>query len=240
MKFHVLASGSKGNAFVLEKKDTKILIDCGTTKKYLNDSFKTLDLDMNTLNSIFITHNHSDHIRQINMFKKHPFLYAPEKLLFEHNLVLPYEPFTIGDFNIMPLPTSHDADVSVGYVIQDFEHKLIYMTDTGYVQQTHLKYMQDADYIILESNHDPDLLMKTNRPYFIKQRILSDKGHLSNDGAGEVLNQIVGTNTKEIVLAHLSEEGNTETLAIETVSKYLNGYKGKLKVAKQYEIVSSD
>lgn len=240
MKFYMLASGSKGNAFILEKQNTKILIDCGTTKKYLMNSFDVLNIEPRELNSIFITHNHVDHIRQIKSFQNHPRVYAPEPLDIHHEIVFPYQSFQVENFNILPLPTSHDAESSVGYVIQDNEHKLVYMTDTGYVKSSHLEYMKDADYIILESNHDPDLLMKTKRPYFVKQRILSDSGHLSNDHAGQVLSQIVTSKTKEIVLAHLSEEGNTENLALSTVRKYLNGYGGKLKVGKQYEIVSSE
>ena len=239
MNFHLLASGSKGNAFVLEKDGSMILIDCGTTKKYMIESLTALNLNPEMFDSVLITHNHSDHVRQINMFKNHPNIYTPEPLAVSHKLAVPYEPFKVNQFVILPLPTSHDADTSLGYVIQDGEHKLVYMTDTGYVKTSHLEFMRDADYIILESNHDPDLLMKTSRPYFVKQRSLSDTGHLSNDSAGEVLSQIVTSRTKEIILAHLSEEGNREDLAIHTVSKYLNGYQGLLKVGRQREIVSS-
>lgn len=236
----MLASGSKGNAFILEKQNTKILIDCGTTKKYLMNSLEMLKMNQSDFESVFITHNHIDHVRQIKLFQNHPEVYTPEPLDIQHKIVLPYQAFQLGKFKVIPLPTSHDAKSSVGYVIQDDDQKLVYMTDTGYVKTSHLQYMKDADYIILESNHDPDLLMKTRRPYFVKQRILSDSGHLSNDHAGQVLSQIVTSKTKEIVLAHLSEEGNTESLALNTVSKYLNGYRGKLKVGKQYEIVSSE
>lgn len=240
MKFHMLASGSKGNAFILEKNDTKLLIDCGTTKRYFLNSLNLLEISIEDFDGILITHNHSDHIKQINIFKDHPFVFSPEQLNIDHHFVYAYEPFMIDDFEIFPLPTSHDAEVSVGYVISDREHKLVYMTDTGYVKEEHLQYMYGADYIVMESNHDPELLMKTKRPYYIKQRILSDSGHLSNDDAGEVLGKIVTSATKEIILAHLSEEANREDIALDTVSKYLNGYKGKLKVGKQYEILSSD
>lgn len=234
----MLASGSKGNAFILDTHDTKILIDCGTTQRYLKDAFARIGYDKNMFDSIFITHNHSDHISQIRMFKDHPSIYSPEALVVDHELVLPYDTINIGSISVLPLATSHDADVSVGYVIEAGGKKLVYMTDTGYVKDSDLKYMMDADLIVLESNHDPQLLMSTRRPYMIKQRILSDYGHLSNDDAGRILSKIISDNTQEVILAHLSGEANNEELALNTVAKYLNGYKGRLRAARQFEILT--
>ncbi|HZJ86831.1 MAG TPA: MBL fold metallo-hydrolase, partial [Erysipelothrix sp.] len=131
-----------------------------------------------------------------------------------------------------------DTIDSVGYIIEDTDHKLVYITDTGYIRNEDLNLLLDADIIVLESNHDPKMLMDSKRPYYIKQRILSDTGHLSNDKAGTILAQIVSDNTQEVVLAHLSDEANTEELAFDTVSRYLNGFKGRLKVGKQHEVVS--
>lgn len=240
MKFYMLASGSKGNAFILDTHDQKILIDCGTTRRYLNEAFDEIGYNKDMFDNILITHNHSDHTSQIRMFKDHPNIYSPEELVVGHTLVTPYVELVFGDVSVLPLATSHDADVSVGYVIEAGNKKLVYMTDTGYVKDSDLKYMMDADLIVLESNHDPHLLMNTRRPYMIKQRILSDYGHLSNDEAGMVLSKIISDRTQDVILAHLSGEANSEELAINTVSKYLNGYRGRLRAARQFEIISGE
>lgn len=240
MKFYMLASGSKGNAFVLDTHDQKILIDCGTTRRYLNEAFEQIGYDKDMFDNILITHNHSDHISQIRMFKDHPNVYSPEALVINHTLVKPYVALNFGSVRVLPLATSHDADVSVGYVIEASGKKLVYMTDTGYVRDSDLEYMMNADLIVIESNHDPHLLMNTKRPYMTKQRILSDYGHLSNDEAGRVLSKIVSDRTQDVILAHLSGEANNEALALATVSKYLNGYKGRLRAARQFEIISGE
>ena len=115
------------------------------------------------------------------------------------------------------------------------------MTDTGYVKTQDYDYLMDADHYILESNHDPVLLMKSNRPYYIKQRILSDTGHLSNEKAGHVLAEVITDKTKSITLAHMSLEANTEEIALETIHAHLEHHDTEgilIQVAKQFEIVS--
>lgn len=237
MNYHLLASGSKGNAFILENGVSKLLIDCGMTQRYLKTSLSELNIELSDLDAVLITHDHIDHVSAINLFKNHQ-IYSPGSLKVNHEIIKPYEKFNHGSFEIMAIPTSHDTDISVGYVIEDPKHKLVYITDTGYIKNEDLKYLKDAEIIVMESNHDPELLMKTNRPYHIKQRILSDKGHLSNESAGTILSQIVSDKTQEIILAHLSEEANTEDLAYETVRTYLGAYDGEIKVGRQTEIVS--
>lgn len=237
MIYHLIASGSKGNAFVLENGSSKLLIDCGTTQRNIKSSLESLAIDLHQLDAVLITHDHVDHISALNLFKNHT-IYSPTPLKQNYQEIKPYEKFTHGSFEIMAIATSHDTDISVGYIIEDPHHKCVYITDTGYIRNDDLKLLQGADIIVMESNHDPKMLMDTNRPYHIKQRILSDTGHLSNDSAGTILSQIVSQNTQEIILAHLSDEANTEDLAKETVSQYLENYQGALKVGKQHAIVS--
>lgn len=236
MKYSILASGSKGNCSIIESKGIKIMIDCGTTKRYLTSSFESLNITPSGLDALLITHDHSDHTSQLKHFKDLD-IYSPTALLFDTIPIEAYVPFNIGHMLITPIQTSHDAGVSVGYIIDDGQHKLVYITDTGYIREHDFKFIKDADFYIMESNHDPELLMETSRPYYIKRRILSDTGHLSNHDAGLVLSKVISDNTKEIVLAHMSEQANTKELALDTVSRLINNNEVKLSVAHQYKII---
>lgn len=240
MKYHVLASGSKGNSCIIQSQGTKILIDCGMTQKYLKASFIDLDVDYNQFDALLITHDHSDHTKQLRMFRDLN-IYSPSQIDYSYTEVIPYESFMIDHILVMPIKTSHDTEHSVGYVFDDGISKLIYMTDTGYVREQDYHYLEDADHYILESNHDPELLMQSNRPYYIKQRILSDTGHLSNENAGLLLSAIVTKRTKSITLAHMSLEANTEEVALSTIHRHLESHDLEntlIQVAKQFEIVS--
>lgn len=236
MKYTLLASGSKGNACLVESENHKILIDCGTTKKYLTASLESIDVTYEDIDLLLITHDHSDHTKQIKTFKNHRVL-SPTELDINHELINPYEEFSFGDFKIMAVQTSHDAELSFGYIFELDDKKLVYITDTGYIRRSDYPYISNADYYVLESNHDPEMLMQTRRPYAIKRRILSETGHLSNDQAGSILAEVSGSKTKEVILAHLSEEANTHELAKTTVEKYLNNTDIKVYVAKQHEII---
>ena len=235
MKYALLASGSKGNAFYLESKGIKILIDCGTTQKYLRENLNTLEVNLEELDALLITHDHSDHTKQIKMFDRHK-VYSPSPLSVKYKKVLPYEVFNIAHLTIFPIKTSHDAEETVGYVIDDNEYRLVYITDTGYIREKDFKHIKNADYYILESNHDPALLMKTSRPYAIKRRILSESGHLSNDQAADILEKVAGERTKEITLAHLSLEANTEALAYQTTRDKIPNEDIKINVGRQFEM----
>lgn len=237
MRFTVLASGSSGNATLIESKETKVLIDCGTTKRYLSSTFDELNLLRSELTGLVLTHSHGDHIQQIKHFSEVP-TYSPFELDYERkHEVIPYQEFSVGDLTFTPIELSHDTDITVGYVIDDGDYKLVYITDTGYVKVNDYELLRDADYYIVESNFDSELLMRSNRPYLTKQRILSDRGHLSNDAASELLAEIVSKRTKHIVLAHISQEANEPELAIKTVKRGLNGYRGLLEAAPPFGLV---
>ena len=131
----------------------------------------------------------------------------------------PYTPFEIGHFKITPVSTSHDVKNPLGFIIENGEEKLVYLTDSGKITVKTLQKLKNADYYIIESNHDPDMLMATNRPMFLKKRILSTKGHLSNEQSATYMTKCIGDKTKEIVLAHLSEEANDPCVALDTYEK---------------------
>lgn len=240
MKYSLLCSGSKGNCLVIDTKETTIVLDCGSTKRYLNESFKTIDLEMERIDALLLTHEHSDHIAQIKMFKEKP-IFSPFVLpqIEVTHQVNPYQPFVIGSLTIMAIPLSHDTDITMGYIFDDGDEKLVYITDTGYVRTHDFQFISGADYYIMESNHDPEMLMKTTRPYYTKQRILSDSGHLSNEDSALILNQIISIQTKEIILAHVSEQANTPELVYKVMHQTLVNYleQVRIKVAGQFEVV---
>jgi phosphoribosyl 1,2-cyclic phosphodiesterase len=219
MKYSIFASGSKGNCTYIQAGSTQLVIDCGMTKRYLTQSFHSINVDLNKIDALLITHDHSDHISQLKVFNQIECVVAPVLLdLREDSQVwMPYIKHRIKDVEIMPIVLSHDCEMIFGYIIYHEDEKLVYMTDTGYVKSKDFNLIQDADYYIIESNHDVDLLMKSNRPYMTKQRILSDTGHLSNEDCAYLLSQLVTPKTKDIVLAHLSQEANQPSIAIQCV-----------------------
>ena len=242
MQYYILASGSKGNCAIIKTTKSCIMIDCGCTKKYLIDALDKIDMNLSDIDAIVLTHEHSDHIRSINMFNKHP-VYCPFELKEKRGeiLVTPYEEFTIEDVNVLPIALSHDTKHTVGYIFSDDKDKLVFVTDTGYISERNIDYMKDANYYIIESNHDISMLMSTTRPHYLKARIMSDYGHLCNDDCGEVLCQCVSEKTEEIVLAHISEEANTKELAYNTVVDLLSQInyplnRTRIKAMGQFEI----
>lgn len=221
MKFALLCSGSKGNSFYIENEGTKILIDCGSTKKYLMSSLDKLGVAIEDLDALLITHDHSDHISQIRFFESVP-IYSPVEIEgIESFYVRPLQKFTVGSMMITPLPLSHDAWNTMGYVVETGNEKLVYITDTGYINQKLEKYISCADYYVMECNHDVDMLMRTSRPQYLKQRICSDEGHLNNEDCGAALAQYMGKNTRVVFLAHISQQADTREKALETVCRIL-------------------
>ena len=226
MYFNVISSGSKGNATLVKHNNSVILIDMGISLTRLNEGLKELNLTLSDINGAIFTHNHSDHINGLK-FLSPKILYALEGTLpgSLHKVVNLYESFEIGDFKITPVKTSHDTINPCGYVIEVESEKLVYMTDTGVFLEECLEYVKNPDYLIIESNHDIRMLLHTNRPQQLKDRIMSDHGHLCNEDSAIATVSIIGNKTKEIVLAHLSEEANTPETALkayESVFRYFN------------------
>lgn len=243
MRLDLLASGSKGNCCVIRDKQTSIMIDCGTTKKYLTQAFEKIKFDIQGLDALFITHDHSDHISQLRNFQEYT-IYSPIELPYGNALhVSPQKPITINSITVTPLALSHDAPHTTGYIFDNGYEKIVYITDTGYLPEKYYPMLKNATCIVLESNHDVKMLMATNRPQFIKARIYSDEGHLNNDDCATALQNIVSPNTQTIILAHISEQGNDRMLALNTSANALQTLAHKhpkltIAAAGQYEIIT--
>ncbi|MBP3920782.1 MAG: MBL fold metallo-hydrolase [Bacilli bacterium] len=229
MRVCVLASGSKGNSCFIETKETKILIDIGLNCKNIEKKLKEIEVEPKEIEAIILTHTHTDHTEGIRVFTKKykTKVYLTEPMYKELNINLPNYEFinkelSIKDIKITSIKTSHDTDDSNGYIIENNNRSLVYITDTGYINVKNHKQLKNRNVYILESNHDVELLMNNKKyPYHIKQRILGDKGHLSNKDSSYYLSKFIGEDTKYIILAHLSEENNTDDLAINTLKETL-------------------
>jgi len=220
MKIIVVQSGSKGNATLVIDKGRVLLIDMGTTLKVIKEALANENMNLMNINAMLLTHEHTDHTAGIRYLPPMP-IYCTKETMTSPNVVeiTPYKKFKIEHFEITPVSTSHDVKNPVGFIIKNAEEKLVYLTDSGKIPGKSLQKMKNADFYVIESNHDVDMLINSSRPWYLKKRILSDKGHLSNEQSALYMVKCVGENTKQIILAHLSEECNTPEVALKTYKK---------------------
>ena len=248
MKVCVLSSGSKGNSTLVITDKVKILIDLGTTTSYVENALNNLNVDVKEISHILITHSHADHIKGLKVFIKryNPVILVTEdmKNVLEKELGnFRYEYYEdkkaiIGDLTVNVIKTSHDAEESIGFVLTNNNSSMVYITDTGYINQKYFKILSNNNLYVLESNHDIKMLMDGPYPYYLKQRVQGDKGHLSNKQASDYLCKFIGDNTKKIVFAHISEHNNSYEKVIETFNEELSKNDMKFDdvlIAKQNE-----
>ena len=239
MKITILASGSGGNVTYLESNNTKILIDCGITYKQITTRLKTHDLNLDNIAGILITHEHTDHIKGLDVtLRRHDTMcYVTEEThngmyyKAKDNLhpskithIVTNEPFMINDIEITPFSISHDASDAVGYIIKAEDKMVVYVTDIGYLPARDHDMLRNADMYIFESNYDVTMLFTSARPFYLKQRIDSVKGHMSNNDSAYNLAQLVGDKTKQIVLAHRSRECNSDEHVLTTSNEVFTDY----------------
>ena len=216
LSFLNIASGSKGNATIIYSENTVLLLDAGISLKKIKEGFALIQKNIQDLQGILITHEHSDHIAGLKPVRKYAPVYASEGTVAYDEEIIPGVAFSIGDILVLPFPTSHDANNPIGFLFSHGDKTLFYMTDNGYVDETIINLVRGSDYMIIESNHDIKMLRESNRPASLIRRIRGKKGHLSNRQCADCLFRIVGEKTKGIYLAHLSEECNKEELALQT------------------------
>lgn len=223
MRISVLSSGSKGNTTYIESNNAKILIDIGNTSKYVKEKLEDFGVKPEEVDAILITHTHVDHVKGLKVFEKKynvpvyitDIMHNALDYIDKYNLLS--DEFDIKDIHITTIKTSHDTEDSRGYIITNDNSSIVYITDTGYINKKYFDILSNKDLYIMESNHDVEMLSNGSYPFQLRQRILSDKGHLSNYDSSKYLSSFIGDKTKYILLAHLSEENNTEELAYETL-----------------------
>ncbi len=233
MRLVSIASGSSGNCIYVGSENTHILVDAGISNKRIEQGLNEIGIKGGELDGIVITHEHSDHTKGLGVLaRKHGVpIYSTKETLDEirnmkylgeypDELLKPIHPdvdFMIGDMEVKPFRIDHDAANPVAYRIQCERKSVAVATDMGHFDQYIIDHLQGLDAILLESNHDVNMLETGPYPYYLKRRILGDHGHLSNENAGRLLNYILHDHLKRILLGHLSKENNYEELAYETV-----------------------
>ena len=227
---HTLASGSSGNAALISRNGTHLLVDAGISCRRIATSLKELGLMPEDLSGIFITHCHTDHIAGLNTIVKHwdvP-IYASRETGRQLSYriagidrylvqISPGSTIAAGNVSVSVFSTAHDAPGACGYRFDDTG----FLTDTGYIPEDAADILSGAPLLVLEANHDIETLLSGPYPYYLKERILGSRGHLSNDTAAEFARRCAENGTQEIVLAHLSHENNTPAMAYNTVARAL-------------------
>ncbi len=222
MKIVIVGSGSKGNAVLICSKNTLIQIDMGVPLKRVDEALSLLNKKRSDIKAIFITHEHTDHVGTLKLYHDQIPIFASEGTIEEADyLVAPFSPIPIGDFNIVPFSVSHDAANPMGYLLEADNQRLGYVTDTGFLSDDDLLLLRDCDFYYFESNHDLKMLRESNRPAILKRRIHSKHGHLSNPASAKYMAKLIGPRTKQILLAHLSEECNTPEIALKSYRETL-------------------
>ncbi len=229
-------SGSSGNCYLVRSREKSVLIDAGISTKRIHNGLSEIGVDRTSIDSVFITHEHSDHVKGLRVLtKQNPNwqVYATGgtagciagQIRDEEQLrtFRAGDVIQLGDMMIRSIRVSHDAADPVCYNITSGDSSILIMTDTGFVTDEASACMKDANLVILEANHEVNVLKAGPYPYYLKRRILGDKGHLSNETAGETLADCMSGSGiyKKIFLAHLSSENNFPMLAEQTVRNIL-------------------
>jgi phosphoribosyl 1,2-cyclic phosphodiesterase len=246
MELCSIASGSSGNCICAGSDNCHILIDAGISGKRIEEGLNSINLKTEEMQGILITHEHIDHIAGLGVIARRygiP-MYATagtieavkntssvgkiDESLFRE--IVPEVDFTIGDLAIEPIRISHDAADPVAYKIKQPGKSMAVITDLGTYDENIIAHMKGLDVLLLEANHDVNMLQVGSYPYPLKQRILGERGHLSNERSGQLLGKVLHDNFKTVILGHLSKENNYPELAYETVRVEVtmgdNPYKG--------------
>lgn len=249
MKFCTIASGSKGNMTYIETNQTKVIIDAGISLSDATNRTNEYDLDLTNVEGVIITHEHSDHVKFLpTILKKTKATLYINKLSFDNidrnikeklvNINVKFleanKRYKIKDLDFLTLKLSHDSANIFGYVFMNEEKRLAYITDTGFFPIHYVDIIKNVDALIIESNHDVSMLLESNRPWILKERILSPHGHMSNYICQQLLVNILNERHKIVILAHISQECNSlDIIESEIIQEVKKIFKGDILVAQQ-------
>ncbi|MBD3204477.1 MBL fold metallo-hydrolase [Candidatus Woesearchaeota archaeon] len=229
MEVSVLASGSSGNSTFVSTKSKKFLFDAGLSCRRIKKKLSSIGQDIKDIDAIFVSHEHIDHIRGLRVIQKyHETPIYAEKLthskigLDNINHFIIEKAMKLNGVSVKPMKTRHDAVNSCGFLIEENKKKIGIFTDLGCMTDNIKEELPEMDAIVLESNHDIDMLIDGPYPYFLKQRIMSDDGHLSNIDAGISIKENATEKLRTVFLSHLSQKNNTPDKAYETFTALIN------------------
>ena len=245
MRFACLGSGSEGNAVVVEAGRSRVLLDCGFSIKETVFRLARLGLTPADLSGIVITHEHSDHIggvfRFANKFKlpvwlthgSLTYLSNLDQLLLDARVIDSHDAFAVGDLYIEPFPVPHDAREPIQFVFSDGQHRLGVLTDTGMITPHITQMLSGCDALVLECNHDANMLANGPYPTSLKQRVGGRFGHLDNNAAADLLRSIDTQQLTHLIAAHLSHKNNLPELARAALAKALSCAEDWIGIADQ-------
>lgn len=242
MQFGTIASGSSGNCLYAGNDNDHILIDAGISGKRICYGLNSFGVNPENIEGVLVTHEHIDHIAGLGviMRKYKCNVYATEGtingIMRSRSLgklpegcfvaVNPGEKFNIGSIEVEPFRISHDAREPVSYVLRSGGSKIGMVTDLGYYDERIVEHLKQSDMLYIEANHDIRMLQVGPYPYYLKQRILGNRGHLCNEMAGKLIKEVMCEKLKKVILGHLSKENNYPELALETVRQETGLYDG--------------
>lgn len=245
MRFASLGSGSQGNALIVEAGTTRVLLDCGFSTRTVCQRLARLGLQPEQLSAILVTHEHSDHLAGVFSLARRYDLtvhltHGTHASALRHTsatsrcrIIDGQDAFAIGDLEIQPYPVPHDAREPVQYRFGDGRHQLGVLTDTGVITAHIANTLRACDALVIECNHDRELLAKSRYPASLKQRVGGRYGHLANEQAAELLRQIDVSRLQHLIAAHLSQENNRPELAVWALSQALDCAEEWIQVADQ-------
>ncbi len=248
MEFCIIGSGSRGNMTYIRTAKTKIIIDAGIS---LLDASKRVDFDLGDIDAVLITHEHTDHTKFLpTILKRTNAILYINKLSFDSlsldikmkvinyriKFIEENKKYRINDLEFSTLKLSHDSANIFGFVIEAENKRLAYVTDTGFFPIHYVNILKSVDAIIIEANHDITMLLESDRSWYLKERILSPLGHMSNHICGQILEAVLNSRQQYVILAHISLECNSfEIIDTEIVQVIKKTYQGEIVMAEQFE-----
>lgn len=233
LKIQTIASGSHGNCTYIASETTNLLVDAGVGIRRINEVLAENQIKLSDINGVLITHEHADHISGLRALADQGVpIYAHERIFAAISRKLgaiAFESvdffdagFNIGDILVRPFRTPHDSVYSVGYTFSNGTSKMGVATDIGHISEAIIANLSGCQLVLLEANHDMDMLIKGAYSQRLKQRIRGANGHLSNDSASIIVSRLIDCGLKRVILGHLSEENNYPELAFSTVLEAIN------------------